>query len=128
MLPFDINVANKLYNSLFSPIDELIRGKTLIFALSGPLSSLPPQLLVTDAVDISIPLSSDGYRKVAWLSRGNAITVLPSISSLASLRASPALEASRDRAPQVYLGLGNPKLSGNAACGKATVPASCSQL
>jgi TPR repeat protein/CHAT domain-containing protein len=127
-LPFDINVANKLYRALFDPIVEIIRDKHLIFALSGPLSSLPPQLLVTSSVETSVPLSAAGYRHVAWLSRQHAITVLPSVGSLASLRRTPRSNSSRTRAPESYLGLGDPKLSGNATCKQASVPASCLQL
>jgi hypothetical protein len=57
--------------------------------------------------------------------------VLPSVGSLASLRGNSASvrnASARSHAPEPFIGLGNPKLSGNPTCGKTDIPTSCSQL
>lgn len=57
-LPFDLEAAHQLYESLFGGLNALIAGKHLLIVPSGALSSLPFQVLVTtdpnasNAVDI----------------------------------------------------------------------------
>src|SRR5262249_20698045 len=46
-LPFDTARAYTLYKSLFSEVEDLIKGKHLLIVPSGPLAQLPFQLLVT---------------------------------------------------------------------------------
>lgn len=83
-LPFDLSRAHALYKALFSPFEDLIRGKHLLIVPSGPLSQLPFQVLVT-----ATPAGAD-YKSAAWLARQHAITVLPAVSSLKALRRSPS--------------------------------------
>jgi len=106
-LPFDLTVAHELYVSLFGQVDDLIRGKHLLIVLSGPLTSIPLHVLVTEKPDKGVPHSVEGYRAAAWLAMRNAITILPSVGSLQALRQLPP---SHSREP--YIGFGNPLLLG----------------
>ena len=74
--PFDHARAHKLYLSLFGQVEDLIKGKTLLLAPSGPLSQLPFKSLVT-----ALPAGA-GDNPTAWLSRDHTLTVLPAVSSL----------------------------------------------
>jgi CHAT domain-containing protein len=66
-------------------------------------------------------LESGKGASVAWLARENAITVLPSVSSLAALRRNAKASA----AAQPFIGFGDPVLDGSPACGKVHVPDTC---
>ena len=49
--PFDLARAYELYQALFAPFAEVTKGKHLIIVPSGPLTSLPFQVLVTEKPD-----------------------------------------------------------------------------
>ena len=102
-LPFDYARAHRLYQALFSQVEDLIKGKHLLIVPSGPLTQLPFQVLVTS------PPPTDGDDKSpAWLIRDHAVTVLPAASSLKALRrlARPGV------ATKPMIGFGNPLLDG----------------
>jgi hypothetical protein len=84
-LPFDLGI-DELYRALFGEIEDLIKDKRLLIVPSGPLTSLPFQVLVTKKPQAARPTTFDGYRQVAWLGRSHALTVLPAVSSLKALR------------------------------------------
>lgn len=65
----------------------------------------------------------EGQTPTPWLIRSHALTVLPSVSSLAALRRN----AKASRAPEPFIGFGDPVLTGSARCGKVTIPATCPQ-
>lgn len=79
-LPFDQHRAYTLYKALFGEVEDLIAGKHLLVVPSVPQTQLPFQVLVTVA-----PASGD-HRAQAWLARNHAVTVLPTVSSLKTLR------------------------------------------
>jgi CHAT domain-containing protein/tetratricopeptide (TPR) repeat protein len=108
VLPFNLTRAHELYNALLGPVGGTIKDKRLIVVPSGPLTSLPFNVLVAEPPNTSIPETLARYRNVAWLGKRTAITVLPSISSLKSLRQ----VAKASRASKPYLGIGNPLLHG----------------
>jgi CHAT domain-containing protein/Tfp pilus assembly protein PilF len=86
---FDLALAHELYEALLGPIDALIAHKPhLIVVPTGPLTALPPHLLLTGSPGSSLPdiehLGS--YREAPWLLKRQAVSVLPSISSLRALR------------------------------------------
>ena len=56
----------------------------------------------------SIPKDAAAYATVAWLANRNPVTVLPSVASLTSLRAT----ARPSRADRAFLGVANPLLDG----------------
>jgi CHAT domain-containing protein/tetratricopeptide (TPR) repeat protein len=108
VLPFDLARAHELYKALLGPVEDIIRGKRLLIVPSGPLTSLPFNVLVTEPPRGAIPETLDAYRQVAWLGERTAITVLPSVSSLKALRQF----AKTSHATKPYLGIGNPLLNG----------------
>ena len=62
-LPFDLARAHALYKALFGQVEDLIKGKHLLIAPSGPLTRLPFQVLVTgipDIADDDIFFTADG--------------------------------------------------------------------
>ncbi len=108
MLPFDAARAHALYKALFGEVEDLIKGKHLLVALDGALTSLPLSVLVTAPPKQDIPSGLADYRAIAWLGTRQPVTVLPSVASLKVLRATG--QASRGK--HVLLGVGNPLLDG----------------
>ena len=102
-LPFPHARAHQLYKALFGEIEGLIRDKHLLIVPTGALAQLPFHVLVTEAPSDPDP------RKVAWLARKHAVTVLPAVSSLKTLRRTVRPSAG-DRP---MLGVGNPLLNGD---------------
>ena len=102
-LPFDHARAHRLYNSLLGSVAAEIKGKKLLVVASGALAQLPLQVLVTE------PPRSGDHRAVRWLARDHAVTVLPAVSALQSLRRTVAVN--RERLP--LIGFGNPLLDGD---------------
>ena len=74
-LPFDLDRAHALYQALLEPAAKDIDGKELILVPSGPLATLPFEVLLTET-----PASTD-LTKAPWLAKRFATTVLPSVSS-----------------------------------------------
>ncbi len=102
-LPFDLDRAHALYQALLEPVAKDIDGKELILVPSGPLATLPFEVLLTET-----PASTD-LTKAPWLAKRFATTVLPSVSSLKALRQ----VAQKSKAPKPFAGFGNPLLNGN---------------
>ena len=102
-LPFDLDRAHALYQALLEPAAKDIDGKELILVPSGPLATLPFEVLLTET-----PASTD-LAKAPWLAKRFATTVLPSVSSLKALRQ----VAQKSKAPKPFAGFGNPLLNGN---------------
>ncbi|KJC54863.1 hypothetical protein UB31_04450 [Bradyrhizobium sp. LTSP849] len=85
---FDLALANELYVALLGPVEALTKQKrSLLVVPSGALTALPFHLLVTETPQAAIPDKLEGYRSAAWLLRRQAVSVLPSVVSLKSLRA-----------------------------------------
>jgi CHAT domain-containing protein len=85
---FDVVGSHAIYQDLFGPFEPMIKGKkNLIVVPTGPLTSLPFQLLVLDdAKPITRPDDIAAYRDVHWLITRHAVSILPSVSSLRALR------------------------------------------
>jgi len=107
---FDVAAAHRLYADLLGPLAPVLDGAThLIVVPTGPLLSLPPEVLVsTPAVAPAAAPEGGDYRQVPFLGRQVPISVLPSITSLRSLRA----VAGRSRAPEPFIGFGDPAFGG----------------
>jgi CHAT domain-containing protein len=98
-------LANELYAALLGPVEGLVKDKrSLLVAPSGALTALPFHLLVTEKPAAAIPDKIEGYRNAAWLLKRQAVSVLPSVSSLKALRGF----ARRDRAVKPMTGFGDP--------------------
>jgi tetratricopeptide (TPR) repeat protein len=120
-LPFRLDVAHDLYRALFGQFDDLVKGKHLVLVLTGSLSSLPLQVLVTAPPKAPFATKLDDYRSVAWLGAAQPISVLPSVSSLKALRTF----AKTGKAPEPYIGFGDPVLTGHEKCPAVVVPSVC---
>ncbi len=113
---FDLGLSYELYSKLLAPVESVFASKPkLIIVPSGPLTSLPFQVLVTKEPKIQHPVLGDLplYRDAAWIIREHSVTVLPSVTSLKALRTLPQL--AQNRKPMI--GFGNPKLGGLPAKG-----------
>lgn len=120
-LPFHLGIAHELYQALLEPVEDLIKDKHLLIVPSGPLTSLPFQVLVTTPPTSALPDTFDGYKGVAWLGRRQPLTILPSVASLQALR--KFAKVSTGEKP--YLGYGNPTLMGDGTCRGAITGESC---
>ena len=110
---FDFERAHQLYKTLFASIAPHIAGKKhLILVPNGPLTSLPPQVLITKPVPLELT-AKEAAQQASWLIRSHALSVLPSVQSLEALRR--LQQSTRQRRP--FLGVGDPVLKGpgNAA-------------
>lgn len=116
---FDRTTAYFLYTQLIEPAETVLKDKTHIFVVAdGPLTGLPLSLLVSER-----PEGADddphAMRETAWLARRFAMTTLPTVASLASIRTREATEATAIRNP--FVGIGAPVL-GQAVAEDAPVP------
>jgi CHAT domain-containing protein/Tfp pilus assembly protein PilF len=103
---FDLALAHDLYGALLAPLEPLVKDKrSLLIAPSGALTALPFHLLVTEKPVQAIPEKFDGYRDAAWLLKRQAVSVLPSVTSLKALRAL----ARRDPGAKPMTGFGDPQ-------------------
>jgi CHAT domain-containing protein len=107
---FDVKLASELYDSLLKPVEGGWKpAKNLIVVTNGALGLLPLSLLPTAAAEVKTdddPLFSS-YRKVPWLARTHAVTMVPSASALQTLRKLPPGKASR----QDLVAFGDPYFS-----------------
>ena len=111
---FDLALAHELYKTLLGPVEALVKDKrSLLVVPSGALTALPFHLLVTEEPAAAIPEKFDGYRDAAWLIKRHAVSVLPSVASLKSLRAF----ARKDQAIKPMTGFGDPLFDPSQAGG-----------
>jgi CHAT domain-containing protein len=123
ILPFDLQTAHELYRALFGSFEDVIAGKQLLIVPTGAMTSLPLQVLVTKPITARASSLAD-YRDVAWLGRQHAITVLPSVGNLLSLRTAVV----RTHAPEPYIGFGDPVLQGNHLCRPSPSLSDCPEV
>jgi CHAT domain-containing protein len=109
-IPYDVSLAYYLYSKIFKPVENGLKGATDVLAIiRGPLGQLPLAILPTAPVSLA---SDDNvlfgqYRKVPWLIRKVSITILPSVSSLITLRSLPPSDPKR----KAFAGFGDPIFS-----------------
>jgi CHAT domain-containing protein len=120
---FDRKAAYELYLALLgdASIQAVIRDKpVLLFVPSGPLTALPPGLLVTAPPAGGAAGDEDpgALRTTPWLLRSKAVAVLPAVSSLRTLR--QIRPANRASTPDPLLVFADPKFSNPANSPKTT--------
>jgi CHAT domain-containing protein len=112
--PFDVALGYELYTLLLKPVEAAWQpAKSLIVATNGALGELPLSLLPTAPAQIdpaAKPLFAN-YRKVAWLARSHAVTVVPSASAIVTLRRLPRGSPARDK----LIGFGDPYFNADQA-------------
>ena len=108
---YDVARAHALYRLVLEPVAPVLAGKAhLIVVPTGPLSSLPFQVLVTAPPRAGSDAAA-ALRAADWLIRRHALSVLPSVQSLAALRRMAPANAP----PKPFLGIGDPVLTGPPA-------------
>jgi CHAT domain-containing protein len=104
---FDLNLAHELYVALIGPVEAQVKDKRHFLVVpSGPLTSLPFHLLVTEKPAKPVIQVEDIalYRDAAWLIKRQAVSVLPSVASLRALR----LFARKAEGTKAMIGFGDP--------------------
>lgn len=95
---FDVVRASALYDKLLRPVEGAWRpAKRLVVVTNGALGLLPLSLLPIAPAEINRdddPLFSS-YRKVPWLARTHAVSLMPSASALVTLRKLPPAKPGR---------------------------------
>jgi CHAT domain-containing protein len=110
---FEVDLAHGLYRRLLAPVATAWQtSDNLLVVADGALGYLPLGLLVTEPAVLREEAEAlfAGYRAVPWLVRRHAITVLPSITALKTLRRSKP-----DGATEPFIGFGDPVFSLAAA-------------
>ena len=102
-----VGILYELYNSIFAPALPYLTGiKHVMVVPAGPLVSLPFSMLIA-APPPKIKNDSD-YRKVDWLARHYALSVLPSVSSIQAFRQF----AKTPGVQEPFAGFGDPLIGG----------------
>ena len=92
ILDFDLVAARNLYTAILEPVEAGWREtQSLLIVPHGALGQIPFSLLVSEPVELEpeAGLLFSRYQAVPWLARTHAVTVLPSVASLESLRKLP---------------------------------------
>ena len=86
---FDLAGAAELYELLLKPIEQHWQGsQSLLLITNGALATLPLGLLPTARVELASggqPVFAE-YRKMPWLARTHAVSLVPSAAALLTLR------------------------------------------
>ncbi|MEO8751588.1 MAG: CHAT domain-containing protein [Casimicrobiaceae bacterium] len=119
MPALDLAAGYRLYSELLAPVEPVWRdAKALLVVANGALTQLPLAMLPTQALQ-PVPdgeLAFRGLASVPWLVKRLAVTQLPSVSTLVSLRKLAA--PTGDRAP--FAGFGDPQFSRTQVARAAT--------
>jgi CHAT domain-containing protein len=111
---YDLKAAHELYQELLAPVASAWdKSDTLLVVANDTLGQIPFSLLTTEAVTLGRAengLIGSQYRQVPWLARKVAVSYLPSVSALVTLRA--LQPGSANRAP--FLGFGDPDFGQSA--------------
>src|SRR5260370_5098619 len=119
---FNIKLAYKLYSLLLKPVGPAWEpAKHLIVVTNGALGLLPLSLPPTAPFELKDDKNSDipfaNYREVPWLARTHAVTMIPSLAPLRSVRQLPIVSATREK----FIGFGDPLFNPeHAAAGNQT--------
>jgi CHAT domain-containing protein len=107
MPAFDLATAHQLYSRLLGPVAHTWKkGDSLLVVPHRALSGLPFVILPTAPATLKADsrLLFGNYRDVPWLARQVAVTQLPSVNALVTLRALPPGDANR----RMFAGFGDP--------------------
>jgi CHAT domain-containing protein len=104
---FDLKLAFEFYKYFLEPVKVCWENAAeLIIVAQGPLSHLPFSILPTSISEYRKQehILYGKYQKVPWLIRKVAITRLPSVSSMVTLRMLPGSDFGR----KAFIGFGDP--------------------
>lgn len=116
---FDFEAAHDAYQELIAPIEHGLDGITHLLFVPGDatMSALPVGLLVREPLPPALS-PEQSLRQASWLIRDMAVTMLPTVSSLATQRG-PETRASRATKP--FLGVGDPVIGTPAQIDCSTI-------
>lgn len=130
-MAFDRRAAWTLHQVLLGdPAIQAVVGSgeinTLLIVPSGPMTTLPPSLLITDEPVDGSDKSTETLRHEAWLIRKRAVSVLPSVSSLRLLRVVlPEIDQKTTKRGGLFM-MADPNFSGPGSppktCARRSVP------
>jgi CHAT domain-containing protein len=86
---FDVNLSYKLYTQIIKPVESSLVGKDLLISVPHEaLGQLPIGVLLTQQIKQPVigSASFKDYQNAPWLVRKIAISQIPSVNALASLR------------------------------------------
>lgn len=109
---FDLTTAYKIYEAMLLPVRAGWQdAQSLLVVADDALGQLPFSLLPTRRENRAgtTDLLFEQYKTVPWLARTHAVTVLPSVASLTTLRSLPP--ASQER--RAFAGFGDPVFNRN---------------
>ena len=109
---FDVALAAKLYDALLKPVEAgFANAASLLVVPHDALGQLPFGVLVTAPAQLAAERDGEAlfsaYKPVPFLVRKAAITQLPSVASLATLRSLPPAPPGR----RAFIGFGDPWFS-----------------
>ncbi len=106
---FDLELAHRLYQDLLLPVASAWKGfSSLLVVSNGSLGQLPLGLLPTTSTTLQTSrVNYSGYKEVPWLIKEVAITQVPSVNALVTLRHLPAGNPNR----RAFIGFGDPDFS-----------------
>ena len=114
---FDYDTAHDLYRKLLAPVEPGWKGaRELVIVSHGALSEIPLSVLVTTSFkpvkssQNAIPFAE--HAAAPWLLKQAAISYLPSLSALSSLRTTVTQPAAKS-----FIGFGDPMFKENQAPG-----------
>ena len=97
---FPFVAAHKIYYNSLAYVERLLVPKRhLMLEVRGPMTGIPPALLVTTEPDAATTKANAN-----WLIQHMAVTVLPSLTSLRTA----AMAAKAPRAPEAFAGFADP--------------------
>ena len=103
---YSLNTAHHVYKRLFGSIEDVIKTKRQLIAVSnGALTSMPFHALVLTPPANQAMDSMQSYRDADWFIRRHALSVLPAVSSLQALRSQKQTRETR----RPLIGFANPK-------------------
>lgn len=110
---FDFDLAYNLYARTIMPVEPYLEGvdHLILVTESGELSSLPFQMLLSKPYQPEAR-GEIALRQAPWLIRNYAISTLPTVGALRSLRSDKKLTRSATRP---FLGIGDPIIGSRGA-------------
>jgi CHAT domain-containing protein len=107
---FDLGLSHRLYSALLAPVKPGWQGAdSMLVVAHDALGQLPFSVLATERTQLAAESGAlfSSYKPVPWLARDHAVTALPSVSALATLRALPKASPTR----RAFVGFGDPYFS-----------------
>jgi CHAT domain-containing protein len=99
--PYDLAAAHDFYTTLFGPAEAALKGTdSLVISPSGPLLSLPFEMLVTDD---AAPVTDGNYAGVPFLLRRWSVSYVPAAQTFVDLRRITEVSAAK----RPFLGFGD---------------------